>query len=266
MGRHDRAQGRDADRRRGISETASQKALASRKARAIEPGTYTVILEPRPAARFLSLLLGSLNARQAEEGRSFMSGAELGSTRWGRRCLVTPHHPERHRQQRAAPDADRPRRPCGASRSPGSRRGSSRTWPTTGSGRASRASRRLPCDAADEPGDGRRRSDDRADDQIHPPWTTGLVLLVHPRRRCDDAAQYRHDPGRAVPDRERRDRRVRCRTSAGTTALRGASTTLLPSAHRCRCTLAKPTTIPAPRLVPPMRIEDFRMTSISPAV
>ena len=70
-----------------ISETASNKALSSRKPRAVEPGTYTVILEPRPAARFLSLALGSLNARQAEEGRSFMSGAEPGSTKLGQKVF-----------------------------------------------------------------------------------------------------------------------------------------------------------------------------------
>jgi len=70
-----------------ISETAAAKALRSRKARALEPGNYTVILEPRPAARFLSLLLGSLNARQAEEGRSFMSGAELGTTKVGQKVF-----------------------------------------------------------------------------------------------------------------------------------------------------------------------------------
>jgi predicted Zn-dependent protease len=71
----------------GISETAAAKALMSRKARALEPGTYTVILEPRPAARFLSLLLFSLNARAAEEGRSFMSGAERGTTKLGQKVF-----------------------------------------------------------------------------------------------------------------------------------------------------------------------------------
>ncbi len=41
-----------------ITEVASQKALDSRKARALEPGRYTVILEPRANARFLSLMTG----------------------------------------------------------------------------------------------------------------------------------------------------------------------------------------------------------------
>jgi predicted Zn-dependent protease len=70
-----------------LTEVAADKGLQSRKPRAIEPGNYTVILEPRPAARYLSLVLGALNARAAEEGRSFMSGKERGSTRIGEKVF-----------------------------------------------------------------------------------------------------------------------------------------------------------------------------------
>lgn len=70
-----------------FSEIAAQKALKSQKPRAIEPGNYTVILEPRPAARFLSLVVQSFNARAAEEGRSFMSGKEKGQTRLGEKLF-----------------------------------------------------------------------------------------------------------------------------------------------------------------------------------
>jgi predicted Zn-dependent protease len=66
-----------------LTEVAAEKAVKSVKPRAIEPGDYTVILEPRPAARYLSLLMGAFNARAAEEGRSFMSGKERGTTRLG---------------------------------------------------------------------------------------------------------------------------------------------------------------------------------------
>ena len=94
-----------------ISETAAAKALASRKPRAVEPGTYTVILEPRPAARFLSLLLGSLNARAGRGGPQFherrRARHDEGRTESVRRQR---HDPKRHRQQRASPDADRDRR------------------------------------------------------------------------------------------------------------------------------------------------------------
>lgn len=70
-----------------LTEVASDKALKSRKPRAVEPGNYTVILEPRPAARYLSLMLGALNARAAEDGRSFMSGKERGTTRLGEKVF-----------------------------------------------------------------------------------------------------------------------------------------------------------------------------------
>jgi predicted Zn-dependent protease len=71
----------------GLTEVAADKAIKSRKPRALEPGNYTVILEPRPAARYLSLMLGALNARAAEEGRSFMSGKERGTTRVGEKVF-----------------------------------------------------------------------------------------------------------------------------------------------------------------------------------
>lgn len=70
-----------------LTEVAADKALRSRRPRALEPGSYTVILEPRPAARFLSLMLSSLNARPAEEGRSFMSGRERGDTKLGQKVF-----------------------------------------------------------------------------------------------------------------------------------------------------------------------------------
>ena len=46
---------------KSLTSIAANKALKSRKAKAIEPGRYTVILEPRANARFLSLLLGIFN-------------------------------------------------------------------------------------------------------------------------------------------------------------------------------------------------------------
>src|SRR6185369_11318677 len=46
---------------KALTSIAAKKALKSRKAKAIEPGRYTVILEPRANARFLSLLLGIFN-------------------------------------------------------------------------------------------------------------------------------------------------------------------------------------------------------------
>jgi predicted Zn-dependent protease len=70
-----------------LTNVAADKALRSRKPRAIEPGNYTVILEPRPAARYLSLMLNAFNARNAEEGRSFLSGKQRGQTRLGEKVF-----------------------------------------------------------------------------------------------------------------------------------------------------------------------------------
>src|SRR4030095_9969075 len=70
-----------------LTNVAADKALRPAKPKAIEPGNYTVILESRPAARYLSLMLGAFNARGAEEGRSFMSGKQRGETRLGEKLF-----------------------------------------------------------------------------------------------------------------------------------------------------------------------------------
>jgi predicted Zn-dependent protease len=71
-----------------LTETAADKALKSRKARALEPGRYTVILEPRPGARFLSLMLGLFSAR-AVEGPvgNYFSGKERGGSKIGEKVF-----------------------------------------------------------------------------------------------------------------------------------------------------------------------------------
>jgi predicted Zn-dependent protease len=64
------------------SAIAMDKALQSRNAKAIEPGKYTVILEPSAAASLVGLMTFAMNARQADEGRTFLSkkggGTKLG--------------------------------------------------------------------------------------------------------------------------------------------------------------------------------------------
>jgi predicted Zn-dependent protease len=50
-----------------LTRVASDKALKSVNPRAIEPGRYTVILEPRANARFLSLMTGILNQNNNNE-------------------------------------------------------------------------------------------------------------------------------------------------------------------------------------------------------
>ena len=58
------------------AKTAIDKAVLSREAKAIEPGKYTVILEPAASADLLRNMFRSLNARSADEGRSFMSAPD----------------------------------------------------------------------------------------------------------------------------------------------------------------------------------------------
>ena len=60
---------------KALTEVASQKALRSRAPRAIEPGRYTVILEPRANARFLSLMTGIFGAGGGGRGGGGGGGA-----------------------------------------------------------------------------------------------------------------------------------------------------------------------------------------------
>lgn len=68
------------------SKVAIDKAVLSREAKAIEPGKYTVILEPSAGLGLLNGLGRSINARQADEGRSFMS-KEGGGTKIGEKIV-----------------------------------------------------------------------------------------------------------------------------------------------------------------------------------
>jgi len=69
----------------GATRIASQKALSSIPAKAIEPGKYTVILEPVAATYMLENMF-RFDARQADEGRSFLS-KKGGGTRLGEKLL-----------------------------------------------------------------------------------------------------------------------------------------------------------------------------------
>jgi predicted Zn-dependent protease len=82
------------------SKMAIDKALQSRNAKAIEPGKYTVILEPAASAELLRNMLFNMNARPADEGRSFLSkkggGTKLGEKLFDERInfYTDPWHNE----------------------------------------------------------------------------------------------------------------------------------------------------------------------------
>lgn len=82
------------------SRIALEKAAMSKGAKAIEPGKYTVILEPAAAIGLLQNMFFNLNARSADEGRSFLSkqggGTKLGEKIVDERVTVysDPFHEE----------------------------------------------------------------------------------------------------------------------------------------------------------------------------
>ena len=67
---------------RDIGMRAIQKAERSRDPRAVEPGRWTVVLEPTAVGNLVSLMVNALDARPADEGRSFFSrpggGTKIG--------------------------------------------------------------------------------------------------------------------------------------------------------------------------------------------
>jgi predicted Zn-dependent protease len=85
---------------RAASRIALDKALRSREAKAIEPGKYTVVLEPAASIDILADMFFNMDARQADEGRSFLA-KKGGGTKVGEKLLderVTiysdPVHPD----------------------------------------------------------------------------------------------------------------------------------------------------------------------------
>jgi predicted Zn-dependent protease len=68
------------------SKVAIDKAVMSMKAKAIEPGKYTVILEPAAVGDLIRNMSRSLSARTADEGRSFMS-KDGGGTKMGEKIV-----------------------------------------------------------------------------------------------------------------------------------------------------------------------------------
>ncbi|MCE7063796.1 TldD/PmbA family protein [Dyadobacter sp. CY326] len=68
------------------TEVAMQKALSSASAKALEPGKYTVILEPTAGVDLLQNMMRSMDARNADEGRSFL-GKKGGGTRLGEKLF-----------------------------------------------------------------------------------------------------------------------------------------------------------------------------------
>ncbi|MHA6246307.1 TldD/PmbA family protein [Pontibacter sp. CAU 1760] len=68
------------------SQIAADKAANSRNAKALEPGKYTVILEPAASIDLLQNMFFNMDQRNAEEGRSFLSKVG-GKTKLGEKLV-----------------------------------------------------------------------------------------------------------------------------------------------------------------------------------
>ena len=83
-----------------LTKVAADKAASSVGARALEPGKYTVILEPAAAVDLLQNMMRSMDARSADEGRSFLSkkggGSRKGEKVFDDRVTIysDPTHPD----------------------------------------------------------------------------------------------------------------------------------------------------------------------------
>src|SRR5262245_59492016 len=84
---------------RVLASAAIDKAARSHDPAAIEPGKYTVVLEPAAMADIIASLAFAANARQADEGRSFFSkkggGTRIGEQVVGEKVALysDPAHP-----------------------------------------------------------------------------------------------------------------------------------------------------------------------------
>ena len=82
-----------------LAAIAIDKAKRSANAVAVEPGRYTVVLEPTAVGNLVQLLAFATNARQADEGRSFFSkpggGTKIGMKVVDERVnlISDPQHP-----------------------------------------------------------------------------------------------------------------------------------------------------------------------------
>lgn len=76
----------------GVGRRAAEKAAHDASPLDLEPGRYTVVLEPAATAELMRWVMSLMNARAAEEGRSFFSrkggGARLGEALFSSKLTV----------------------------------------------------------------------------------------------------------------------------------------------------------------------------------
>jgi predicted Zn-dependent protease len=70
-----------------LTHTAIEKCAMSAQPRAVEPGRYTAVLEPRAVADMMSLVIGSLSRLSAEAGIGPWAGEIKGTTKIGQHVM-----------------------------------------------------------------------------------------------------------------------------------------------------------------------------------
>ena len=95
-----------------IAEDALRKCRAWRGKTALDPGKYEVILEPTAAGMLMSRMLGVFDARQADEGRSFFSkrggGNRLGEKLFDERVTIISNPAEKNAETSPFTNAGQP--------------------------------------------------------------------------------------------------------------------------------------------------------------
>ncbi len=237
---------------------AMRKATESAEAKALEPGKYTVILEPAAAAGLISFMMNFFDARQADEGRSFLSkkggGNKLGEQVYDPRVNISadPWDP----RAPVLPWDARPgaREDVGGRERQGRR---SRLLAFLGQEAGQARGRR-----ARQPAHGRRRQVHRRADQGHPEGHPGHPHLVHPHGRPADRAADRADPRRHLLHRERRNQ-----APGEELPLNESPVIMLDDIEE----LGRPVGLAGDEssfvmMIPPMKLRDFTFTSLSDAV
>ena len=194
----------------GLGERAVRKSLFPGEAADLDPGAYTVILEPAATADLVQRLVYSMAARSADEGRSFLSkpggGTKLGERLLDEAVTITsdPANPDAP-DMLFGPDGVPKRRTVWFERGVAKTMSYSRFWAAKNGPRAG--------PLCLQPIHGGRRGSHRGHDprgEARRPRHAPVVC-----QRCGPAhtALHRHDAGWQFPDRKWQDRAARAQPS-----------------------------------------------------
>ncbi len=170
----------------------------------LDPGKYTVILEPAAVADLVSFMIWHMNARSADEGRSFLTkkggGTKLGERLVDERVSIIsdPHDPVG--PEKAFGEDGLPQRRTCLDREWG--RQEPFLFPLLGAKDGSRAT-----SICKYSGDDRRKHVCRSDDCGHQAWSSRDAAMVHPHGGPADSSAHGPNKGWEFSHRKWEDRR-----------------------------------------------------------